>query len=58
MSLLKKGSKPSIGGANALKPRFFDRAFPEITLFLATSGTLSLSIRQKPGFFSVESVMK
>jgi len=41
-----------IGGANALKTGVFDRAFPEITLFLAISGTLSLSIRQKPGFFS------
>jgi hypothetical protein len=51
-SLLKKGSKPHIGGANASKTGFFYSAFPEITPFLAKSGTLSLSTRQKPGFFS------
>jgi hypothetical protein len=37
---------------NASKTRFFDSAFPEIILFLAKSGALSLSTRQKPGFFS------
>ena len=51
-TLLKKGSKLSIGGTNELKTGFFGRAFPKITLFLAISGTLSLSTRQKPGFFS------
>jgi ribosomal protein S18 acetylase RimI-like enzyme len=37
---------------NELKTGFFGRAFPKVTLFLAISGTLSLSTRQKPGFFS------
>jgi len=64
MSLLKKGLSPIPIGSKPdtywavhwwgkrTKNRFFDRAFPEITLFLAIRGTLSLSIRQKPGFFS------
>jgi hypothetical protein len=51
MLVARAGRRTGAGQNSPKKPGFFVGAFPEMPPFLAKSGALSLSTRQKPGFF-------